>query len=141
MNRSATVLLTLMAFAAVLLAVAAWSGRRTHNAADLVLANRRLGVWLLALSTTANTINGWLLMTLAGAAFAWGLSAIWICGAFVLGSALNLFFIAPRLRSISVAQGNATLFQVLSIDAGDRLQQQCRIRNRTRHWTGLIQAR
>ncbi len=122
MNRSATVLLTLMAFAALLLVVAAWAGRRTHNAADFALANRRLGVWLVALSCTANTVNGWLLMTLAGAAFAWGWSAIWICGAFILGAAINLFFIAPRLRSISVGQGTATLFQLLSADAGDRLQ-------------------
>nr|WP_298720317.1 hypothetical protein [uncultured Steroidobacter sp.] len=122
MNRSATVLLTLLAFAALLLTVATWAARRTHNAADFVLANRRLGVWLTALSCTANTVNGWLLMTLAGAAFAWGASAVWICGAFVLGAALNLFFIAPRLRSISVGQGAGTLFQVLSADAGDRLQ-------------------
>jgi sodium/proline symporter len=122
MNRYAMVLLTLLAFAALLLAVAAWAGRRTHNAADLVLANRRLGTWLFALSTTANTVNGWLLMMIAGAAFAWGWSAMWICGAFVAGAALSLFFIAPRLRVISVAQGNATLFQVLSAEAGDRLQ-------------------
>jgi Na+/proline symporter len=122
MNRSATVLLTLLACAAVLLTVAVWAGRRTHNASDFVLANRRLGMWLLALSTTGNTVNGWLLMTLAGAAFAWGWSAAWICGAFVAGSALNLFFVAPRLRMLSVAQGNATLFQILSVDAGDRLQ-------------------
>lgn len=122
MNRSATVLLTLVAFAALLLIVAAWAGRRTHNAADLVLANRRLGVWLLALSCTANTVNGWMLMTLAGAAFAWGWSAAWIWSAFVAGAALNLFFIAPRLRATAVAQGNATLLQVLSVDAGDRLQ-------------------
>lgn len=122
MNRSATVLMTLLAFAAVLLTVAVWAGRRTHNAADLVLGNRRLGAWLLALSCTANTANGWLLMTLAAAAFLWGWSASWIWAAFVAGSALNLFYIAPRLRTISVAQGNGTLFQVLSADAGDRLQ-------------------
>lgn len=122
MTRSATVLLTLLAFAALLLAVAVWAGRRTHNAADLVLANRRLGLWPLALSCAANTVNGWLLMTLAGAAFVWGWSAAWIWAAFVAGAALALFFIAPRLRSITVAQGNATLFQVLSVDAGDRLQ-------------------
>ncbi|MBL8269739.1 sodium:solute symporter family transporter [Steroidobacter sp.] len=122
MNRSATVLMTLLAFAAVLLTVAVWAGRRTHNAADLILGNRRFGVWLLALSCTANTANGWLLMTLAAAAFAWGWSAAWIWAAFVAGSALNLFYIAPRLRNISVAQGNGTLFQVLSADAGDRLQ-------------------
>ena len=87
-----------------------------------MLANRRLGAWLLALSCTANTVNAWLLMTIAGAAFAWGWSAAWIAAAFVVGAALNLFFVAPRLRAISLAQGNSTLFQLLSVDAGDRLQ-------------------
>ena len=122
MNRSATVLLTLLSFAALLLVVAVWAGRRTHNAADFVLANRRLGAWLLAASCTANTVNAWLLMTLAGAAFAWGLSAAWIWLAFVAGAVLNLFFIAPRLRNASLAQGHSTLLQMLSSDAGDRLQ-------------------
>ena len=122
MNRSATVFLTLLSFAALLLTVAVWAGRRTHNAADLVLANRRLGAWMVALSCTANTVNAWLAMTLAGAAFAWGLSAAWIWAAFIGGAALNVWFVAPRLRNISLAQGNSTLFQLLSIDAGDRLQ-------------------
>lgn len=122
MNRSAVVLLTLLSFAALLLVVAAWAGRRTHNAADFVLANRRLGAWLLAVSCTANTLNAWLLMTLAGAAFAWGASAAWIWAAFIVGAALNLFFIAPRLRQTSLAQGHSTLLQILSVDAGDRLQ-------------------
>ena len=116
------VLLTLLSFAALLLVVAVWAGRRTHNAADFVLANRRLGAWLVAVSCTANTVNAWLLMTLAGAAFAWGLSAAWIWAAFVFGASLNLFFIAPRLRQASLAQGHSTLLQFLSIDAGDRLQ-------------------
>lgn len=116
------VLLTLLSFAALLLVVTVWAGRRTHNAADFVLANRRLGAWLLAVSCTANTVNAWLLMTLAGAAFAWGFSAAWIWAAFVAGAALNLFFIAPRLRQGSMAQGHATLLQTLSVDAGDRLQ-------------------
>ena len=122
MTRSATVLLTLLSFVALLFTVAVWAGRRTHNAADMVLANRRLGPWLLALSNTANTLNAWMLLTLAGAAFAWGLSAAWTWVAFVAGTALNQFFVAPRLRNVSVAQGNATLFQVLTTDAGDRLQ-------------------
>jgi sodium/proline symporter len=122
MSRSATVLLTLTVFAALLLIVATWAGRRTHNAADFVLANRRLGAWSLALSCTANTANAWLLMTLAGAAFAWGLSAAWIWAAFVVGAAINLLFVAPRLRQISLAQGHSTLFQIVSVDAGDRLQ-------------------
>src|SRR4029453_2264435 len=122
MNRSGIVLLTLLSFAALLLVVAAWAARRTHNAADFVLANRGLGPWVLAPSVTGNTVNAWMLMTLIGAAFAWGLSAAWIWGGFVIVAALNLFVVAPRLRQLSLAQGHATLMQTLSVDAGDRLQ-------------------
>lgn len=122
MTRSATVFLTLLAFAALLLSVAAWANRRTHNAADFVLANRRLGAWLVAFGYTANTVNAWMAMTIAAAAFSWGISAAWIWGAIVCGSAVNLWFVAPRARATSLGQGNATLIQILSCDTGDRLQ-------------------
>jgi len=43
MTRSATALLTLLALLAALLSIMAWAARRTHNAADFAIANRRLG--------------------------------------------------------------------------------------------------
>src|SRR5690606_18001130 len=55
-------------------------------------------------------------------AFAWGLAAIWMWLAVMLGYAINLFWIAPRLRQLSVRQHSLTLIQALSMDAGDRLQ-------------------
>lgn len=122
MTRSSAALITLLAYGAVVLAIALWGTRRTHNANDFLLANRRLGPWLVALSYTANASPAWLLFAIAGAAFAWGLSAVWIWLAVVGGYALNLFYLAPRLRLLSSGQGSITLVQVLSAGTGDRLQ-------------------
>lgn len=122
MTRSATAILALLSLLAALLTIMAWAARRTHNAADFAIANRRLGPWLVTLSYAANAVNAWMLMTVAAAAFLWGLSAAWIWGAVVLGCIVNLWFVAPRLRAASVGSGGVTVIQLLSADAGDRLQ-------------------
>ncbi len=122
MTRSATALLTLLALLAAVLTIMTWAARRTHNAADFAIANRRLGPWLVTLSYAATAVNAWMLMTVAAAAFLWGLSAAWIWAAVVFGCAVNVWFIAPRLRAASIGSGGITVIHVLGIDAGDRLQ-------------------
>ena len=122
MTRTATAILTLLAFVAALLTIAAWAAHRTHSAADFAIANRRLGVWLTALGYCANAVNAWMLLLLSAAAFMWGLSAVWVWGAVMFGCIVNLWYVAPRLRAASAGQGGMTLIQVVSADAGDRLQ-------------------
>lgn len=122
MTRSAVALMTLLAYGALVLAIAVWGARRTHNANDFFLGSRRVAAWLVALSFTANASPAWLLFAIGGAAFAWGLSAVWIWIAVVCGYALNVFYVAPRLRLLSTGQGSITLIQVLSAGTGDRLQ-------------------
>lgn len=122
MTRSATVVLTILLLVAALLAISAWASRRTHNAADFALANRRLGPWLVSFGYAANAVNAWILMSVAAAAFTLGISAVWIWAAFVLGCTLNLWFVAPRLRAAAIGTGEVTVIQILSADAGDRLQ-------------------
>ena len=122
MTRSATALLTLLALLAALLSIMTWAARRTHNAADFAIANRRLGPWLVTLSYAATGVNAWMLMTVAAAAFLWGLSAAWIWAAVVFGCVVNMWFVAPRLRAASIGSGGVTVIHVLSADAGDRLQ-------------------
>jgi len=121
-SRSTVALIVLCAYGAVLFAIALWGGRRTHNGNDFFLASRRMGTWLVALSHVANASPAWLLLVLSGAAFVWGLSALWIWAAIVGGYALNALYVAPRLRQLSIGQGTLTVVQVLSTDAGDRLQ-------------------
>ena len=122
MTRSATALLILLALLAALLAIMTWAARRTHNAADFAIANRRLGPWLVTLSYAASAVNAWMLMVVAAAAFLWGLSAAWIWAAVVFGCIVNLWFVAPRLRAASIGSGGVTVIHLLSADAGDRLQ-------------------
>lgn len=120
MSRSTIVTLTLLLFIGVLLGIAAWAARRTYNAADFVLANRRLDIWLTALSYAGNAVNPWLLLMISVAAFRYGLAVVWMAGAFVTGAIVCLWFVAPRLRAVSLGEGSVTLTQVLSADAGDR---------------------
>jgi sodium/proline symporter len=122
MTRSATALLTLLALLAALLTIMVWALRRTHNAADFAIANRRLGPWLVTLGYAATGVNAWMLMTVAAAAFLWGLSAAWIWAAVVFGCIVNMWFVAPRLRAASIGSGGITVIHLLGIDAGDRLQ-------------------
>lgn len=122
MTRSATALLTLLVLLAALLSIMVWAARRTHNAADFAIANRRLGPWLVTLGYAASAVNAWMLMTVAAAAFLWGLSAAWIWAAVVSGCIVNLWFVAPRLRAASIGSGGITVIHLLGVDAGDRLQ-------------------
>jgi sodium/proline symporter len=122
MTRSATALLTLLALLAALLSIMTWAARRTHNAADFTIANRRLGPWLVTLGYAASAVNAWMLMTVAAAAFLWGLSAAWIWAAVVFGCIVNVWFVAPRLRAASLGSGGLTVIHLLGVDAGDRLQ-------------------
>ena len=122
MERSTVVLVALCLFGAALLAITVWARRRTHNAADLLLGNRRLGIWLTALSHAGTSANAWLLIGISAAAFTWGWSAVWIWVALVAGFIVNGWFVGPRLRALSVAEGSLTMTQLISIDAGDRMQ-------------------
>ena len=122
MTRSTAVFVGLCLCGALLLAGAIWGARRTHNAADYLVASRRLNVWLTALSHVANATPAWLLLAVSGAAFAWGLAAIWMAVALFLGVALNWFYIAPRLRQLGAGQGSVSVMQIVGAEAGERLQ-------------------
>lgn len=122
MTRSTGAITILLLYGTCLLFVGLWAARRTHNANDFLLANRRVALWLTALSFTANSTAPWLLLIVSGAAFAWGLAAVWVVAAFLVGNLLNWFYVAPRLRAASTAQGTTTILQLLSAATGERLQ-------------------
>ena len=52
-------------------------------------------------------MSGWLLLGLPGYAYLAGFEAIWIAVGLFLGTTLNWFLIAPRLRLQSERLGNA----------------------------------
>jgi sodium/proline symporter len=122
MGRTSVLNLVLFAYVALVFVVAAWASGRTHHAADYVVANRRLEMWLTAFGYVGSATNAWMLTLVAAAAFTWGLSAIWLWASFIFGALLSMGYVAPRLRTVAAGQAAATMTQVISTDAGDRLQ-------------------
>ena len=57
-----------------------------------------MGSWVTALSAQASDMSGWLLMGLPGAIYLAGMNQIWIAVGLIIGTFLNWFFVAARLR-------------------------------------------
>jgi len=121
------VLLTLIVYLIVLLGVGFWAQRRVVSTEDFHLAGRRMGPVVAALSASASSSSAWTLLGMSGAAYAWGLQAIWLVPAVVSGFFINWVFIAPRLQRASHASGALTLVEFLAQGAGARAQRLLRI--------------
>jgi len=86
--------------------------RRTANLSDYILGGRGLGSWVTAMSAQASDMSGWLLMGLPGAAYADGMSAIWIAVGLACGTYLNWKFVAARLRKYTAIAGDSLTLSV-----------------------------
>lgn len=85
-------------YLAVLVAIGFISKRYTKGMEGFALGDRGMGPWLTALSYESTAYSGWLMLGLPGRAFKFGLAAIWVCVACVLGDALNWTLVSRRLR-------------------------------------------
>lgn len=101
---------------------AVWASKRTHHASDYLIANRRLGAWLALFGYVGSATTAWMLVLVTSAAFMWGLSAVWLAVGLLFGALLSMGYIAPRIRAMAAGQDTVTLTQLISTDAGDRLQ-------------------
>ncbi len=117
---------TMLAYLIALLAIGAWAQKRTHDTADFHLAGRKMGPWVAALSASASSSSAWTLLGMSGAAYAWGLSAIWLVPAILLGFVINWVFIAPRLQPASHANGALTLVEFLASDTDPKTERRLR---------------
>ncbi len=103
----------MMFYLVALLAIGIWAQRRTASASDFHLAGRRMGPIVAALSASASSSSAWTLLGVSGAAYTWGLQAMWLVPAVVSGFAINWIFIAPRLQPASHANNALTLVEFL----------------------------
>ena len=83
----------------------AWT--KTNSLSDYILGGRKLGYWTTALSAGASDMSAWLLLGLPGYAYVAGYEAIWIAVGLMMGTTLNWFLVAPRLRQQSEIMGDA----------------------------------
>ncbi len=104
---------TLVVYLIVLLSIGVWAQRRVGDTADFHLAGRRLGPVVAALSASASSSSAWTLLGVSGAAYAWGLQALWLVPAVWSGFFINWVFIAPRLQPASHDNGALTLVEFL----------------------------
>ena len=117
MTRAQAILATLLVYKLALILIGIWAARRTRDDNDFFLGGRRLGAWVAALSASASSSSAWTLLGVSGAAYAWGLSAIWLFPATLSGFLINWLWVAPRLMRMSREGDSLTLTEFL---AGDR---------------------
>ena len=100
MNLHLTVLLL---YAAVLMGLGLWVGRRVHQTSEFFVAGRRLGPALIFATLLAANIGAGSTVGAAGLGYRDGLSAWWWVGSAGLGSIVLAFWVGPRLRRLAAA--------------------------------------
>jgi len=112
-DRTTSVLVTLVVYNAILIGVGLWARGRNKDAQDFFLAGRGLGPWVAAVSASASSSSAWTLLGVSGAAYAWGMPALWIFPSTVGGFLLNWLWVAPRLQKLAAAERAVTLSEVV----------------------------
>ena len=113
------VLTTLIAYQFLMLGIGWWASRRNSDSEDYYLGGRNLGAAVAALSASASSSSAWSLLGVSGAAFAWGLPAVWLIPSTLGGFLINWFLIAPRLSRQSRESGALTLTEFIAGPPGD----------------------
>jgi sodium/proline symporter len=113
-DSSIPVLATLVIYNAILICVGIWARRRNQDIEDFYLGGRRLGPWVGAISASASSSSAWTLLGVSGAAYAWGLPALWIFPATLGGFIINWFWVGPRLRELSFREQALTVNTIIA---------------------------
>jgi len=110
---------TLILYQLLLLFIGWWASRRTTDNEDFYLGGRKLGAAVAALSASASSSSAWSLLGVSGAAYAWGLPAVWLIPSTLLGFFINWYWIAPRMWQQSRVNNALTLTEFLAGPHGD----------------------
>ena len=81
-----------------LILIGAVTYKYTKSFEDFIIAGRKLGAWVTAISAQASDMSGWLLLGVPGKAYTQGFGGFWT----IIGSIIGIFFnwtvLAKRLR-------------------------------------------
>jgi sodium/proline symporter len=115
----ATILAVCLVYMAILLAIGFAAARLTRSPEDFFLASRSLGSWVTAISSTASSESGWVVLGTVGMAYTEGVAALWYAPGCLFGYWVNLYFVAPRLRREAERTGALTIPDLLAARFGD----------------------
>ena len=118
MGDGTVVIITLLAYKVLLLGLGILAERWNRDEADYFLGGRKLGPVVAAVSASASSSSAWTLLGVSGAAYGWGLGAVWLFPGCVGGFCLNWFVLAPALRLLSHRDRDLTVTQVLAGPVG-----------------------
>jgi len=90
--------ISFVGYLVVLIVIGILTYRLTTSIEDFVIAGRKLGAWVTAISAEASDMSGWLLLGVPGKAYTQGFGAFWAIIGSVVGVFLNWTVLAKRLR-------------------------------------------
>ena len=108
----------LVSYAAVLMGLGLWIGRRVRGTGDFFVAGRRLGPGLLFSTMLAANIGAGSTVNAAALGYADGLSAWWWIGSAGLGSIVLAFTVGPRIRRLAAEHDLRTVGDFLELRYG-----------------------
>lgn len=114
MDRNLAVILTLVVYQVLMLGIGLWAIRRTRDTEDFFLGGRKLGPLVAAISASASSSSAWTLLGVSGAAYLWGVSAVWLFPATLMGFLINWGLVAPRLERLARQSGVLTLSELVA---------------------------
>lgn len=119
MQANLPALITLLAYAALLVGVSAWAGGRVRaEAASFLLGGRSLGPIVAGLAYAASSSSAWVLLGYSGFVYAAGPSALWMIPGILAGYAAVWLFAGPVLQRASRDRNRLTLTAFLAETAG-----------------------
>ncbi len=118
MSHEQIVLITLVVYKLVLVGIGLATKGRTHDGLDFFLGGRQLGPTVAAISSAASSSSAWTLLGVSGAAYSWGLGALWLFPACVGGFVINWYLIAPGMQRLSHQTGAVTVTELLAGPVG-----------------------
>ena len=102
-------LVLLLAYAAGLIGLGVWIGRRVESSGGFFVANRRLSAVLLFSTVLAANIGVGSTVGAASLGYRDGLSAWWWVGSAAVGTAILAFWIGPRIWRVATRNGLYTV--------------------------------
>lgn len=92
---------------------------KKNNEIDFQLASRDHGPIITALSASASSESGWVLLGLVGMAYSTGINVIWILPAGFFGYLFNWYVVGNRLREYSTNNSLITIPEVISFKSNN----------------------
>ena len=114
-------IVTIAAYLLAMVVIGAVYSKKNESTDDFYLGGRKLGPLVTAMSAEASDMSSWLLMGLPGVALVYGLAeASWTAIGLGIGTWINWFIVAKRIRMYSQKLNAVTIPEFFSKRFGDK---------------------